>query len=214
MSATRDLSSVFDDEDIDDCQQGAVSKATCSKRKSPRDKTTVIQGLQVQLEDSGSDWLPEEEDETPVAKKKKAAATANKTTDGKKSKCGPAKKSSKPEKYDGLTVFQHRRVLVNLVDENIEVAGGSHGRHCKALCSLTLDITIEAFRALLVPSVLVTPEHFDESTAAVLVEARSRQQAAAVLGRAAPGAGGRRLNRLDMVFLPARGQLRLWWTMT
>ena len=108
----------------------------------------------------------------------------------------------------------YRRVLVNLVDENIEVAGGSHGRHCKALCSLTLDITIEAFRALLVPSVLVTPEHFDESTAAVLVEARSRQQAAAVLGRAAPGAGGRKLNRLDMVFLPARGQLRLWWTMT
>jgi len=119
-----------------------------------------------------------------------------------------------------------RRQLGAAVKSRVEVAGDAGNWHIKATCHATADLSVEAFRAVVVPVVTaVTPPTFDESTPVVLAEVASFGQAVDLLGSCNKlerstsyshrdgSASSWKVDKMDLVFLPARRQLRIWWTM-
>jgi len=119
-----------------------------------------------------------------------------------------------------------RRQLGALVNSKVEVAGEPGNWHIKAICHATAELSLEAFRAVVVPVVAaVTPPTFDESTPVVLAEVASFAQAVELLGsynklerstsyvHRDGSSSSWKVDKMDLVFLPARRHLRLWWTM-
>ena len=216
-----DLSSVFDegkDEEKSDQQAG--------KKRKPN----VIQGLEVQLEDS------EFEEEAAVGKKKKVAL---KGAGGKATK---GKAAAKGARVDGLTVEQHRRALGDKVKAQISVLGGRDNYGIAARCHALLPCSMAVFRALVLPNATkVVPAEFGPETEVVLAQLTSTQQVsrdflvprrpcrgwnsrylilpqiAAIFGSTKIKGGTRygswSATSMDIVFLPGEGVARAWWVM-
>jgi len=197
-----DLSSVFDegkDEEKNDQQAG--------KKRKPN----VIQGLEVQLEDSDF------EEEAAVGKKKKVAlkGAGGKATKGKATK---GKAAAKGARVDGLTVEQHRRALGDKVKAQITVLGGRDNYGIAARCHALLPCSMAVFRALVLPNATkVVPAEFGPETEVVLAQLTSTQQIAAIFGSTKIKGGTRygswSATSMDIVFLPGEGVARAWWVM-
>ena len=140
---------------VEDSSESSSSEKTGNKRKeiekenkNPRKKKAGVKKDGDFIENS-SDTSSSEE-------------TGNKRK-GKENKNSKKKKAG--GKIDGLTPFQHKRMLGDQVKSKLEIAGGKYDWHIKARCHLTTSLSREAFKAVVVPHVgSVTPAKFDNDT--------------------------------------------------
>eukprot|EP00092_Neocalanus_flemingeri_P040444 GFUD01044045.1.p1 GENE.GFUD01044045.1~~GFUD01044045.1.p1 ORF type:complete len:226 (+),score=93.06 GFUD01044045.1:52-678(+) len=159
---------------------------------------------------------------TKVGDKRRSKDTEN--NEAKKGK--PAAKKKAEGKIDGLSLTQHRRMLGDQVRDQIEIAGGQGNWHIKAKCHVHTQMSMEAFQAVVAPAAAcLTPSQFDRNTEVVLAEVRNMDQAATILGSANKLRKGTRfvhkdgssssweVSTMDIVFMPKKKELRIWWTM-
>eukprot|EP00092_Neocalanus_flemingeri_P108632 GFUD01139514.1.p1 GENE.GFUD01139514.1~~GFUD01139514.1.p1 ORF type:complete len:209 (+),score=76.86 GFUD01139514.1:52-627(+) len=177
-----------------------------------------------QFSEEGETTTPEvtkeRETTTPVLTKE-GETTTPEVTKGK-----PAAKKKAEGKIDGLSLTQHRRMLGDQVRDQIEIAGGQGNWHIKAKCHVHTQMSMEAFQAVVAPAAAcLTPSQFDRNTEVVLAEVRNIDQAATILGSANKLRKGTRfvhkdgssssweVSTMDIVFMPKKKELRIWWTM-
>ena len=204
------LSSVFDDEN-DKEGKDLEAKAKGSKKRA----SNLVQGLQINFQDSDQDQEKEdEEEEEPRPKKTKKGNNNNKKLDPK------TKKKNQGGKIDGATVEQHRRYMGDQVKSKLRVLGGKGNYGIAASCHVSMSCSVALFRNLVVPNAAkVTPPEFDGSTPVVLAQIDTTEQIGKIFGvskiRDGTRLGSWSASKMDLVFLPkeASGQLRAWWTM-
>ena len=201
------LSSVFDDENEKE-EIVVETKAKGSKRGA----SNLVQGLEINFQDSDLDQ--EEELEEEPRKKKAKVGNNNKKSDLK------TKKKSQGGKIDGATVEQHRRYMGDQVKSKLRVLGGKGNYGIAASCHASMSCSVALFRTLVVPNAAkVTPADFDSSSPVVLAQIDSTEQIGKIFGvskiRDGTRLGSWSASKMDLVFLPreASGQLRAWWTM-
>ena len=202
------LSSVFDDENEKEGKD-LEAKAKGSKKRA----SNLVQGLQINFQDSDQDQEKEDEEEEPRPKKTKKGNN-NKKLDPK------TKKKNQGGKIDGATLEQHRRYMGDQVKSKLRVLGGKGNYGIAASCHVSMSCSVALFRTLVTPNATkVTPAEFDGSTPVVLAQIDSTEQIGKIFGvskiRDGTRLGSWSASKMDLVFLPkeASGQLRAWWTM-
>ena len=85
----------------------------------------------------------------------------------------PKKRKESVGKMDGLTLNQHKRMLGDLVKAKLEVAGGRE-YHIKARCHVTTQMSLQVFKALVVPAAAcLTPSVVNHDTEVRRVRCKS-----------------------------------------
>ena len=201
--SSTNLSRVFDDEDEKD-EIAVEAKANGSNKRA----SNLVQGLQINFQDSDQDQ--EEEEEEPRKKKPKV----------KNNKSNSKSKKNQGDKIDGVTVEQHRRSMGDQVKSKLRVLGGKGNYGIAANCHVSMSCSVALFRTLVAPNATrIIPAEFDSSTPVVLAQVDSTQQIGKIFGvskiRDGTRLGSWSASKMDLVFLPkeASGQLRAWWTM-
>lgn len=130
-------------------------------------------------------------------------------------KAKTTKKSSGSEKFDGKTLEQHRRALGDQVKKAIQVE-----KWCvEAKTTIETTISSKVFERLVIPNAKsVVPDKFDKTTPVVVCCVEGTQALGEIFGRSKIK-GGTRLgswsaDRGDVIFFPATGKMRVWWTMS
>lgn len=124
-----------------------------------------------------------------------------------------AKRARPSGKVEGKTVEQHRRAFGDAVKQHIsfEKWAIAADTHC------VYDMSAEVFRTLVVPhSHVVTPVDWTVDTPVVLAQVEGAQ-VAELCGATKIRAGSRvqtwSAHKMDIVFLPKDGKIRVWWVM-
>ena len=108
----------------------------------------------------------------------------------------------------------HRRALGDAVKAKIHVEKWCIGASCHCSTRIALDV----FRNLVVPNAAdVTPAQFGMDTPVVVASIRGTSSAGEIFGKTKI-TGGTRMgswsaDKMELVFFPPTGELRVWWTM-
>lgn len=150
---------------------------------------------------------------TPLKRKSSGDASSSGITPKSAKKRQPSS-SKKKVRIEGKTIEQHRRVLGDAVKANIVVEKWCIGARTHAV----VDCSLEVYKTLVVPHCdEVVPKQFDEDTPVVIGMLRSSAQAQEIFGVSKIRNGTRMGmwygDKFDLVFLPSRRELRIWWTM-
>jgi len=135
---------------------------------------------------------------------------------------GPGKIGRRQGKRDrkvGLEMAPHRRVMGNMVQAKINVLGGPDKYGVAADCHLAVNCSLALFRTLVVPhAARVLPKNFNKDTAVILAQAVNSGQITSIFGptkvRVLRGSYSWVATKMDLVFLPSTGELRMWWVMS
>jgi len=135
---------------------------------------------------------------------------------------GPGKIGRRKGKRDrkvGLEMAPHRRVMGNMVQAKINVLGGPDKYGVAAECHLTVNCSLAVFRTLVVPhAARVLPKNFNKDTAVILAQAVNSSQITSIFGpakvRVLRGSYSWVATKMDLVYLPSAGELRMWWVMS
>ena len=108
----------------------------------------------------------------------------------------------------------HRRALGDAVKSKIIVEKWCIGASCHCVTHISLDV----FRNLVVPNAAeITPATFGADAPVVVASVRGTASAGEIFGKTKI-TGGTRMgswsaNKMELVFFPPTGDLRIWWTM-
>ncbi len=153
---------------------------------------------------------------SPAAQAKPETPGASGGFDSAKAKIAPKPKPapSKPKAASSSGLEMHRRTLGDAVKARIHVEKWCIGASCHCTTQASLDV----FRRLIVPNAAdVTPVGFDADTPVVVASVRGTASAGEIFGKTKI-TGGTRMgswsaNKMELVFFPPTGELRIWWTM-
>jgi len=129
------------------------------------------------------------------------------------------RRQGKRDRKVGLELAPHRKVMGNMVQAKINVLGGPDKYGVAADCHLTVNCTLAVFRTLVVPhAARVLPKNFNKDTAVILAQAVNSSQITSIFGpakvRVLRGSYSWVAIKMDLVFLPSSGELRMWWVMS
>lgn len=126
-----------------------------------------------------------------------------------------ASKASVPKPKSTTSGLEmHRRALGDAVKAKIQVEKWCIGASCHCSTRIALDV----FRNLVVPNAAdVTPAQFGMDTPVVVASIRGTSSAGEIFGKTKI-TGGTRMgswsaDKMELVFFPPTGELRVWWTM-
>jgi hypothetical protein len=175
----------------------AASEAIQKKRNAPRAATKGAHKVDDSSFDEGGE--DDESEEAVPAKKQRVKGSGAKKKPGRMA--------------DGLTVEQHRRKLGDVVKARIRVE-----KWCvEATTHATTECTEEVFRSVIVPHAVVTPANFNSTTPVVSALVNGYDHIGEVCGRSKI-TGGTRLGswharKMEFIYIPSTGELRIWWIM-
>jgi len=129
------------------------------------------------------------------------------------------RRKGKRDRKVGLEMAPHRRVMGNMVQAKINVLGGPDKYGVAAECHLTVNCSLAVFRTLIVPhAARVLPKAFNKDTAVILAQAVNSSQITSIFGpakvRVLRGSYSWVATKMDLVYLPSTGELRMWWVMS
>jgi len=130
-----------------------------------------------------------------------------------------ARRKGKRDRKVGLELAPHRKVMGNMVQAKINVLGGPNQYGVAAECHLTVNCSLAVFRTVIVPYVArVIPKTFNKDTAVILAQAVNSSQITSMFGlakvRVLRGCYSWVATKMDLVYSPSTGELRLWWVMS